>query len=97
MTPGEVADALSEVFDPELGIDVVALGLIYSIETDGGISVDMTATSAACPMADVLLDGARQAIAHRWPAVPRQVTLVVDPPWDVGMADAGALRQLGLA
>ncbi|MHC0432685.1 metal-sulfur cluster assembly factor [Streptomyces sp. O3] len=59
----EVREALLDVVDPELGIDVVNLGLIYGVHVDDAniATVDMTLTSAACPLTDVIEDQAKSA------------------------------------
>lgn len=60
----DVEEALRDVVDPELGINVVDLGLVYDIrvEQDNTATVDMTLTSAACPLTDVIEDQARAAL-----------------------------------
>lgn len=60
----DVAEALKDVVDPELGINVVDLGLVYGVHVDDDnvATVDLTLTSAACPMTDVIEDQARQAL-----------------------------------
>src|SRR6059058_3360999 len=65
--PADVADveeAMKDVVDPELGINVVDLGLVYGlhVDDDNVATVDMTLTSAACPLTDVIEDQARQAL-----------------------------------
>ncbi|MFJ5552444.1 MULTISPECIES: metal-sulfur cluster assembly factor [unclassified Streptomyces] len=62
-TEEEVREALYDVVDPELGIDVVNLGLIYGIHIDDAniATLDMTLTSAACPLTDVIEDQAKSA------------------------------------
>lgn len=66
VTPPNVADveeALRDVVDPELGINVVDLGLVYGIDVvDGVATLDMTLTSAACPLTDVIEDQAASAL-----------------------------------
>ena len=59
----EIREALYDVVDPELGIDVVNLGLIYGIHIDDAniATLDMTLTSAACPLTDVIEDQAKAA------------------------------------
>ena len=59
-----IEEALRDVIDPELGINVVDLGLLYgaSIEPDGTIVLDMTLTTAACPLTDVIEEQAQQAL-----------------------------------
>jgi metal-sulfur cluster biosynthetic enzyme len=60
----DVLEALRDVVDPELGINVVDLGLVYGVTLDADriASIDMTLTSAACPLTDVIEDQAREAL-----------------------------------
>ena len=60
----DVLEALRDVVDPELGINVVDLGLVYGVDVDAEkiATVDMTLTSAACPLTDVIEDQAREAL-----------------------------------
>jgi len=60
----DVLEALRDVVDPELGINVVDLGLIYGVDVDADriATIDMTLTSAACPLTDVIEDQAREAL-----------------------------------
>jgi metal-sulfur cluster biosynthetic enzyme len=78
-----VRDALRQVQDPEAGMNIVDLGLVYGIEVfDGAVRVDLTMTSAACPMADLIVDEVAAAVASVVPPTTEvDVTLVWDPPW----------------
>jgi metal-sulfur cluster biosynthetic enzyme len=59
----DLEEAMRDVVDPELGINVVDLGLVYGIRADGGVAtIDMTLTSAACPLTDVIEEQARSAL-----------------------------------
>lgn len=60
----DVEEAMRDVVDPELGINVVDLGLVYEVEVDraNNAAIDMTLTSAACPLTDVIEDQTRQAL-----------------------------------
>jgi len=80
-TLDEVTEALKDVIDPELGINVVDLGLIYDLSVDeGNVAVlDMTLTSAACPLQDVIEDQARQVLADITSDVI--INWVWMPPW----------------
>ena len=76
-------DALRVVDDPEAGMNIVDLGLVYAIEVGAeGVQVDLTMTSAACPMAEMIVDQVQAAIEAVVPAqTPVEVRLVWDPPW----------------
>jgi metal-sulfur cluster biosynthetic enzyme len=78
-----VREALRQVEDPEAGMNIVDLGLVYGIEVDAGrVAVDMTMTTAACPMADMIVDQARDVIGAIVPeGTAVDVRLVWDPPW----------------
>ena len=94
----DVMEALRDVVDPELGVNVVDLGLVYgvSLDEDGSATIDMTLTSAACPLTDVIedqtasaLDGISEGYAINW---------VWMPPWGPDkITDDGReqLRALG--
>jgi metal-sulfur cluster biosynthetic enzyme len=78
-----VREALRQVEDPEAGMNIVDLGLVYAVEVAAGaVRVDLTMTTAACPMADMIVDQARDAIRAITPAgTTIEVQLVWDPPW----------------
>ena len=83
-TPANVADveeALRDVVDPELGINVVDLGLVYGITVDGQnhAVIDMTLTSAACPLTDVIEDQTRSALTEI--VDDFRINWVWMPPW----------------
>lgn len=80
-TVEDISEAMKDVIDPELGINVVDLGLIYDItvESDGVAVLDMTLTSAACPLQDVIEDQTRQALAELVNDV--RINWVWMPPW----------------
>ena len=83
MDESEVMQALSGVEDPEAGMSIVDLGLVYEVHaTPGSVTVTMTMTSPACPAAPYLVDEATAAIRALAPAdTDVQVELVWDPPW----------------
>jgi len=96
MSRDEIRAALREVLDPEVGINVVDLGLVYGIQVDDGdVHVALTMTSAACPLGAHLQDQAVAAIRRRDPAVRVTVDLVWDPPWSPERMSAAARRSLG--
>jgi metal-sulfur cluster biosynthetic enzyme len=94
----EVREALYDVVDPELGIDVVNLGLIYGIHIDDAniATIDMTLTSAACPLTDVIEDQAKSATDGLVNEL--RINWVWMPPWGPDkITDDGReqLRALG--
>ncbi|NAZ85524.1 DUF59 domain-containing protein [Kineococcus sp. T90] len=94
----EVEEALKDVVDPELGINVVDLGLIYglTVSDDNVATIDMTLTSAACPLTDVIEDQTQQALADV--VAGHRINWVWMPPWGPEkITDEGReqLRALG--
>ena len=78
-----VREALRSVDDPEAGMNIVDLGLVYAIEVQPeAVHIDLTMTTAACPMAEMIVDQAHDAVAAIVPAgTAVEVDLVWDPPW----------------
>jgi metal-sulfur cluster biosynthetic enzyme len=101
----EIDEAMRDVVDPELGINVVDLGLLYDVrvdEADAGnvITLDMTLTSAACPLTDVIEDQANAALTGgpKPLATDVKINWVWIPPWGPDkITDEGReqLRALG--
>ena len=94
----ELTEAMRDVVDPELGINVVDLGLVYGITLDQNRTavLDMTLTSAACPLSDVIEDQTRAALASLSDDV--RINWVWMPPWGPDkITDEGReqLRALG--
>jgi len=77
----DVLEALRDVVDPELGINVVDLGLVYGVDVDADkvATLDMTLTSAACPLTDVIEDQAREALDGV--VTDFRINWVWLPPW----------------
>jgi metal-sulfur cluster biosynthetic enzyme len=96
-TEPDIREALRQVLDPEIGVNIVDLGLVYRIEIDGArVRIAMTMTSPACPLAEYLKELVTSAIRDRIPDVT-DVEIVVEwePPWDPDMMSDEARRQLG--
>ncbi len=90
-------EALRGVYDPELYVDVVSLGLVYDVrDEDGAVVVEMTLTTPGCPASESLPVIARgvleEALAGSGTA---DVHIVWDPPWEPAMMAPEAARQLG--
>jgi metal-sulfur cluster biosynthetic enzyme len=107
-TRDEVDEAMRDVVDPELGINVVDLGLVYDVLIEAGeeegvastVTLDMTLTSAACPLTDVIEDQANEALTGGPKPLAREVKInwVWMPPWGPDkITDEGReqLRALG--
>lgn len=93
----QMRDALSRVIDPEIGENLVELGLVYGIEADGHrASVQLTLTSPACPMGEMVLDDAYAALCEALPQeMEIDIEMVWEPPWDPAMISAAAKQRLG--
>ena len=75
-------DALRQVFDPEAGLNIVDLGLIYDIAAeDGAVTITMTFTNEGCPAGPLLMDLARQAVTSVTGVREAVVNLTFEPPW----------------
>ena len=89
--------ALRGVYDPELYLDVVSLGLVYDVRAEAGaVVVEMTMTTPGCPASEALSEMAREAVADAvGDAVPVDVRVVWEPPWSPDMIDEEAAATLG--
>jgi metal-sulfur cluster biosynthetic enzyme len=96
MTEHDVREALREVIDPEIGVNIVDLGLVYRIAMDNGdVFVTMTMTSPACPLRDYLQDLVESTVTSRLATARRVVVEIVsEPPWTEAMMSDAARRQL---
>ncbi len=100
-TEDEVRDALKSVYDPELGISIVDLGLVYGIQVDDEsdlVHIDMTLTSPACPLGPVIRTQAYATLTNAYPSVRDvDINLVWTPRWDPRtMASEEAKAELGI-
>jgi metal-sulfur cluster biosynthetic enzyme len=93
----QVRDALRRVVDPEIGINIVDLGLVYSVDVhDRHVHVAMTMTTPACPLHTYISQNAQATIRQLVPEVASvQVEMVWDPPWSPAMMSEAAKQQLG--
>jgi metal-sulfur cluster biosynthetic enzyme len=95
----QVLDALRKVVDPEAGVNIVDLGLIVALRRrPDEVGVRMTMTSAACPMAGMIVDDVHAELeAALGPRVAVDVQLVWEPPWTPQRMSAAARERLGWA
>ena len=97
----EIMQALKAVYDPELGISIVDLGLVYGVNTvdeAGQVIVDMTLTTPACPLGPLIKTQAQAVLTTTFPAIKDvDINLVWTPRWDPRtMASEEAKAELGI-
>ena len=92
-----VLAALRAVNDPEIGMNIVDLGLVYRAERKPqGIEVELTLSTPSCPMSEMLVEQAREVLQTQFVDVPSiHIELVWDPPWTPDRMTETARRQLG--
>jgi metal-sulfur cluster biosynthetic enzyme len=97
----EVRRVLKSVYDPEIGISIIDLGLVYGVQIDDdskNVLIDMTLTTPACPLGPIIETQAKAVITNRFPAVNDvDINLVWTPRWDPRiMASEEAKAELGI-
>ena len=94
----EMKDALRDVYDPDLGISIIDLGLVYDVrlKEDKFAEVDMTLTSPACPYGPMLISETQMAIMKFDGIEDVKVELVWDPPWTPECLSEDIRLDLGL-
>lgn len=94
----QVHEALASVYDPEIPVNVVDLGLIYgcAVGDDGRVQVTMTLTAPGCGMGPVLVDDVERRVGQVPNVTGVDVELVFDPPWSRDMMTEEAQLELGL-
>lgn len=97
LTKDEVYEALKDVYDPEIPVNVVDLGLIYGVEVEeGNVDVTMTLTFAGCGMGPYIAQQAEWRIAEMDNVEDVNVELTFDPPWTPDMITEDGKKLLGL-
>ncbi|ARB41186.1 metal-sulfur cluster assembly factor [Mammaliicoccus sciuri] len=94
-----IIGALENVIDPELGIDIVNLGLVYNVDLDdeGLCTVEMTLTSMGCPMGPQIIDQVKTALAELPEIKETEVNIVWNPPWGKDKMSRYAKIALGVS
>lgn len=97
ITENKILEVLSNVYDPEIPIDIVNLGLIYGIDIDGGnVRITMTMTAPGCP-ASTQIAGESKILVGEIPGVENvDIDIVWDPPWDPSKMSEEAQDSLGI-
>ena len=92
-----IVGVLKTVYDPEIPVDIYALGLIYNIDIDDdwNVKIDMTLTAPNCPVADSILMEVKDKISFIQSVKSAEVNLTFDPPWDKSMMSEEAQLELG--
>ncbi len=95
-TQDDVLTILKEVEDPEIGVNVVDLGLVYTVDVkEGDVNVEMTLTAPGCPMHDTIARAAEMAIESLPDVKDARVTIVWNPPWTPDRLTDEGRRLLG--
>ena len=101
ITEEQVREALKEVIDPELFVNIVDLGLIYTVtvaevEDKENVTIEMTMTSPACPAGPQLIGNSKSVVGRMEGVGEVEVRLVMSPPWTPDMMTEDAKDQLGI-
>lgn len=94
----DILAALKKVIDPELGINIVDLGLVYhAVHNADAIDIALTMTTPACPLGEMMTEEIKLVLRERFPEVPDlRVEIVWDPPWSPELMSEESRRQLGM-
>lgn len=92
-------EALENVIDPELGIDIVNLGLVYEVDVDdeGNATITMTLTAMGCPLAATISDDVKRALSAVDGINDAEVNIVWNPPWSKDRMSRYAKIALGIS
>ena len=99
LSQASVIQALKTIYDPELPVDIYELGLIYTIDIDEKaeqVTIIMTLTTPACPVADSLPQEVKYKVEQLTTAKKVEVTLTFDPPYDINRLSEEAKVALGM-
>lgn len=95
-TKGEILDALTAVIDPEIGLNIVDVGLIYRVEpAEDSVEIDFTLTSPGCPLADTIIADMKQQVSEKCGISEVKTNLVWNPPWSIDFMSEEARLELG--
>jgi metal-sulfur cluster biosynthetic enzyme len=91
-----IRERLTEVYDPELGVNIIDLGLVYDVEfQEGNVLIRMTLTTPGCPMHDTLVGGVERALKTLPSVQSVKVDVVWEPAWSPERMSADAKEHLG--
>lgn len=97
LTPGAILDSLMNVLDPEVGINIVDLGLVYAVDLTGTeVSIEMTLTTPGCPLHSSIEEAVKRTLFTLHPELTEvHMQLVWEPRWGVEFITPEGRRQLG--
>jgi metal-sulfur cluster biosynthetic enzyme len=97
MSEEKIRETLMQVLDPEIGINIVDLGLVYAIDIcPEEVRIRITMTTPACPLHGVITANMEKVLRQKFPDLgPITIELVWEPPWSPEMMSAAAKEQLG--
>ena len=97
ITEEKVYEILGDIYDPEIPIDIVNLGLVYSVAVEQDIvNINMTMTSPGCPAATQIVTEAKLMLEDLPEVSEANIEIVWDPPWDPSMMSEAAKESLGM-
>ncbi|MEW5996085.1 MAG: metal-sulfur cluster assembly factor [Candidatus Micrarchaeota archaeon] len=98
VTEKQVLSKLKEVLDPEIGVNIVDLGLIYEVKIEkGSVAIKMTFTTPACPLLGYIVNNVESKVRELKGVSGVQVQFVWEPRWTPERMSKAAKKQLGLA
>ena len=97
ITKEKIMEALKSVYDPEIGLDIVNLGLVYDVKIgdDGVVEIKMTLTTPHCPLGNSVQEAVKTVVESLDGVKEAKVELVWDPPWNPSMMSDEAKKILG--
>jgi len=97
MIKEQICETLKQVLDPEIGINIVDLGLVYAVEIKPEeVHIQLTMTSPACPLHGAITDHMKKILRQTFPELgPMTIEMVWEPPWSPEMMSEAAKKQLG--
>lgn len=95
----ETYDLLKTVIDPELGVNIIDMGLVYEIQykEEEGLKITMTLSTPGCPMGDVIFSNVEEVIKNKYPDMKVEVKLTWEPKWTPDFLTPDGKKALGMS
>ena len=95
ITEKDVYDAISTVIDPEVGFDIVSLGLIYGVKIENNhVNVTMTLSTKGCPLHELIQQWVKEAVLKLEEVEECHIEIVWEPAWNISMASERVKKEL---